>query len=59
MPPKIIKNLIYVIWLTTNNIVYVSFDPLGFTVSDFQMGILLMRYDNRGDLYPVTTPSNI
>ena len=54
--PKIIKNLISVRRLTTDNNVSVSFDPFGFTVSDFQTGITLLRCDSRGDLYPVTTP---
>ena len=54
--PTIIKNLIYVRRLTTDNNVSVSFDPFDFTVSDFQTGITLLRCDNRGDLYPVTTP---
>jgi histone deacetylase 1/2 len=56
--PKIIKNLISVRRLTTDNNVSISFDPFGFTVSDFQTGIPLMRCDSRGDLYPVTTPSS-
>ena len=54
--PKIIKNLISVRRLTTDNNVSVSFDPFGFTVSDFQTGITLLRCDSRGDLYPVTNP---
>lgn len=54
--PEIIKNLISMRWLTTNNNISVSFDPFGFTVSDFQTGITLLRCDSRGDLYPVTTP---
>jgi histone deacetylase 1/2 len=54
--PNIIKNLISVRLLTTDNNVSVCFDPFGFTVSDFQTGIPLMRCDNHGDLYPVTIP---
>jgi hypothetical protein len=54
--PKIIKNLISVRRLTTDNNVFVSFYPFGFTVSDFQAGITLLRCDSRGDLYPVATP---
>jgi len=42
--------------LTTDNNVSVSFDPFGFTVSDFQTGITLLRCDSRGDLYPFTIP---
>jgi len=56
--PKSIKNLIYVRWLTTYNNVSVSFDPFGFIVSDFQMGITLLKCDSCGDLYPVTTPTS-
>jgi len=56
--PKIIKNLIFVRRLTTDNNVFVSFDPFGFTVSDFQTRITLLRCDSRGDLYLVTTPSS-
>ena len=43
--PNIIKNLISVRRLTTNNNVSVSFDPFGFTVSDFQTGMPFMRCD--------------
>ena len=50
---KIIKNLIFVRWLTTYNNVFVSFNPFGFIVFDFQTGITLLRCDNRGDLYSV------
>lgn len=53
--PNIIKNLISVRRLTTDNNVSVSFDPFGFTVSDFQTGMPLMRCNSLGDLYPVTT----
>lgn len=53
--PKIVKNLISVRQLTTDNNVSVSFDPFGFSVHDFQTGIPLMRCDSPGELYPVTT----
>jgi len=56
--PHIIKNLIFVRQLTTNNNVSVSFDPFGFSVTDFQTGIPLMRCDSVDDLYHVTSPSN-
>jgi len=44
--------------LTTDNNVSVSFDSFGFSVTDFQTGIPLMRCDSIGDHYPVTSPSN-
>ena len=53
--PHIIKNLISVRQLTTDNNVSVSFDPFGFSVTDFKTGIPLMRCDSVGDLYPVTS----
>ena len=56
--PKIIKNLISVRQLTTDNNVSVSFDPFGFTVSNFQTGIPLLSCNSRGALYPVTPPNN-
>src|ERR1044072_8432174 len=56
--PNIVKNLVSVRRLTTDNNISVSFDPFGFSVSDFQTGIPLMRCDSVGDLYPVTFPSS-
>ncbi|MCH85036.1 hypothetical protein A2U01_0005877 [Trifolium medium] len=56
--PQIIKNLIYVRQLTTDNNVSISFDPFGFSVIDFRTGTPLMRCDSLGDLYPVTSPSH-
>jgi hypothetical protein len=53
--PKLIKNLISVRKFTIDNDVSVEFDPFGFSVKDFQTGILLMRCNNSGDLYPIAT----
>ena len=39
---------------TSNNSIYVEFDPFGFSTKNFQMGIRLMRCESRGDLYPIT-----
>ncbi|XP_057445158.1 uncharacterized protein LOC130737411 [Lotus japonicus] len=56
--PDIIKILIYVRQLTTDNNVFVSFDPFGFSVADFKTGIPLLRCDSVGDLYPITNPTH-
>ena len=37
----------------------VEFDPFGFFVKDFRTGARLMRCDSRGDLYPITTGSQV
>lgn len=55
---KIIKILIFARRLITNNNVSFSFNPFGFNVSDFQMGIPLIRFDRCDGLYLVTTPSS-
>jgi hypothetical protein len=54
--PQIIKNLISMRQLTTDNNVSVFFDPFRFTIFDFQTGIPLMRSDSRGDLYQSLLP---
>ncbi|XP_071726684.1 uncharacterized protein [Rutidosis leptorrhynchoides] len=51
--PNIIKNLLSVRRLTTDNNVSLTFDPYGFSVKDFKTGIHLMRCDSTGDLYPL------
>jgi hypothetical protein len=56
--PKLIKNLVSVRKFTIDNDFSVEFDPFGFSVKDFQTGILLMRYNSSGDLYPITTRPN-
>ena len=40
---------------TTDNSVFVEFDPFCFSVKDFQTGIRLMRCESQCDLYPITT----
>jgi hypothetical protein len=52
--PQIIKNLIYVRKLTTDNSMSVEFDPFDFSVKDFQTGKCIMRCESRGELYPIT-----
>lgn len=44
---------------TTDNFISVEFDPFGFSMKDLQTGKHLMRYDNRGELYPITTKTTI
>ncbi|XP_021749742.1 uncharacterized protein LOC110715468 [Chenopodium quinoa] len=56
--PKLIKKLISVRKFTTDNCVFVEFDPNGFSVKDYQTGMLIMRCDSQGDLYPLTTTSS-
>lgn len=43
--------------LTTDNNVFVSFDPFGFSIFEFHIRISLMRYNSLGDLYLITSPS--
>jgi histone deacetylase 1/2 len=52
--PKLIKNLIFVRKFTIDNL-SVEFDSFGFSVKDFQTGILLMRCNSFDDLYPIAT----
>ena len=49
------KNLISVRKFTTDNMVSVEFDPLGFCVKDLRTGTKLMRCESSGDLYPFTS----
>ncbi|XP_015162132.1 putative uncharacterized protein DDB_G0284695 [Solanum tuberosum] len=55
--PHLVKNLVSVRKFTTDNSVFVEFDPCGFTVKDFQTGRPVMRCESRGELYPITTPT--
>ncbi|XP_071727210.1 uncharacterized protein [Rutidosis leptorrhynchoides] len=55
--PNIVKNLISVRRFTRDNKVSVTFDEFGFSVKDYLTHRLLLRCDNTGDLYPITTPS--
>ena len=51
--PQIIKNLISVRKFTTDNHVYMEFDPFGFHVKDLLTGNIILRCDSTGDLYPL------
>lgn len=53
--PQIIKNLISIHALTRNNVVSVEFDPSGLSVKDLCTGMMILRCDNTGDLYPLIT----
>jgi len=55
--PKLIKNLVSVQKFTIDNEVSVEFDPFGFSVKDLQTGMLLMRCNSSGELYPLTPKS--
>ncbi|KAI3518158.1 hypothetical protein L1887_06607 [Cichorium endivia] len=55
--PNLIKNLLSVRRLTTDNLVAIEFDPFGFLVKDFQTKIPILRCDSTGDLYPLSLPS--
>ena len=56
--PNLIKNLVLVCKFTTDNQVFVEFDPFGFSVKKFQIRMTLMRCNSRGELYPITTTTN-
>ena len=52
--PDLSKNLVSVRKFTTDNHVFVMFDPYGFSVHDLQTGTRLMRCDSTSPLYPIT-----
>jgi len=52
--PQIIKKLIYVRQLTTDNNVSLSLDLFDFSIFDFETEISLMRCNSHGNLYPIT-----
>lgn len=56
--PTFIKNLISVRKFSIDNYVSFEFDPFGFSVKDFQDGMLLSRHNSSGDLYPFTKDSS-
>ncbi|GJR33653.1 ribonuclease H-like domain-containing protein [Tanacetum coccineum] len=53
------SNLIYVHQCVHDNNCTIEFDAFGFSVKDFLTRRVLLRCDNTGDLYPVTSPSPI
>ncbi|KAD2394048.1 hypothetical protein E3N88_41025 [Mikania micrantha] len=54
--PHLIKNLLSVRRLTTDNNITIEFDPYGFDVKDFRTRTPLLRCNSLGDLYPLTFP---
>jgi hypothetical protein len=48
--PRLIKKLISVRALTRDNLVSITFDPFGFSIKDFRMGMTLLRCDSMGEL---------
>ncbi|XP_076954160.1 uncharacterized protein LOC143628445 [Bidens hawaiensis] len=56
--PKLIKNLISVRRLTTDNWISIEFDPFGFLVKDFKTRIPILRCNSSGDLYPLLPPES-
>ncbi|KAJ9565690.1 hypothetical protein OSB04_001656 [Centaurea solstitialis] len=54
--PQLIKNLISVRRLTTDNLISIEFDPFGFLVKDLKTKAPILRCNSSGDLYPLTTP---
>jgi hypothetical protein len=52
--PTLIKNLLSVRRLTTDNDVTIEFDKFGFSVKDYQTRTLIHRCDSTGDLYPMS-----
>ncbi|KAK1421243.1 hypothetical protein QVD17_23430 [Tagetes erecta] len=53
--PNLIKNLISVRRLTTDNLISIEFDPFGFLVKDLKTKAPILRCNSSGDLYPLTT----
>ena len=56
--PQIIKNLVSVRQFTTDNSCSVEFDPYGFSVKDLLTGIVILRCNSSGPLYPVCQASH-
>ncbi|XP_021760551.1 uncharacterized protein LOC110725371 [Chenopodium quinoa] len=57
--PNLIKNLIFVRKLTSDNFVSIEFDPFGFSVKDLRTGTTRMRCDSSGELYPFTSTASL
>ncbi|KAJ9552077.1 hypothetical protein OSB04_016122 [Centaurea solstitialis] len=55
--PSLIKNLLSVRRLTTDNDISIEFDRFGFLVKDFQTKLPIFRCNSSGDLYPLSLPS--
>nr|KAJ0188167.1 hypothetical protein LSAT_V11C900456030 [Lactuca sativa] len=55
--PHLIKNLLSVRRLTTDNHIAIEFDPFGFLVKDLQTKITILRCDSTGDLYLLSLPT--
>jgi hypothetical protein len=55
--PHIIKNLIYVHQLITDNQVSIEFDPSGLSVKDLHMRNVIVRCNSSGWLYPLFPPT--
>ena len=53
--PNLIKNLISIRRLTTDNLLSIEFDPFGFLVKDLKTKEPILRCNSSGDLYPLTT----
>ncbi|KAI3796959.1 hypothetical protein L1987_39646 [Smallanthus sonchifolius] len=58
LAPKLIKNLLSVRRLTTDNWISIEFDPFGFLVKDFKTRIPILRSNSSGDLYPLLATSD-
>lgn len=52
--PSLIKNLLSVRRLTTDNDISIEFDRFGFLVKDFQTRLPIFRSNSSGDLYPLS-----
>jgi hypothetical protein len=56
--PHLIKNLILVRALTRDNLVFIIFDPFGFSIKDFRTGTTPLRCDSTSKLYPLRISLN-
>ena len=59
LSPNIVKNLISVRKFTRDNLCYVEFDPLGFSMKDLATKEVLLRVNSDGDLYPFSGNNGI
>lgn len=52
--PTLLKNLISVRSFARDNSAFVEFDSFGFSIKDPRTKVEIVRYDNHGDLYPLS-----
>lgn len=54
---NLIKNLLSICRLTTDNFVIIEFNPFGYLMKDYQTQIHILRCDRTRDMYPLSLPN--